>query len=104
MDSQESQSRANAIDKRLRLLLAEMESQVHLAERFPAEQLSFNEEMAQIKEFINVDEAGLAYECVVANLEQVPFVISGSAAVALLELGLLFKYKTDRPEDRWLQE
>ena len=104
MDSQEKQDRANAIYKRLRLVLAEMESQKHLAASFPAEQLSFNEEMAQIKEFINVGEAGPAYEVIVATLEQVPFAILGSAAVALLELGLLFRYKTDRPEDRWLQE
>jgi hypothetical protein len=81
-----------------------MESQKHLAAGFPAEQLSFNEEMAQIKEFINVGEAGPAYEVIVATLEQAPFAISGSAAAALLELGLLFRYRTDRPEDRWLQE
>jgi hypothetical protein len=56
--------------------------------------------MKQIREFVEVGEYGIAYESMVADIEALPFVLSGKAAVSLLELGLLFGYKTDRDEDR----
>jgi hypothetical protein len=46
------------------------------------------------------NELGIAYESMVCSLEQGPFTLSGKAAVALLEVGLLFGFKTDRPEDQ----
>lgn len=88
------------IEEKLLALLNEMETQDNLLSYYPDDRLSFAEEMAQIKEFIDVaGEYGLAYESIVANLEQVPFILSGKAAVNLLELGLLMKFKTDREED-----
>lgn len=56
--------------------------------------------MKQIREFVEVGEYGIAYESMVAHLEALPFVLSGKAAVSLLELGLLFGFKTEREEDR----
>ena len=67
---------------------------------YPSEGLSFEEEMEQIREFIEeAGEYGIAYECLVANLESAPFVITAKSTLALLEVALLFGFKTDRDED-----
>ena len=89
------------IKERLRAVLDEMKDQVQLSNHFGGESLSFDEEMEQIREFIeDAGEFGIAYEVLVANLAKVPFVISGKAAVYLLEAGLLLGYKTDDANDR----
>lgn len=62
--------------------------------------MSFDEEMEQIREYIeDAGEYAIAYESLVANLEQVPFVISGKAAIGLLEVGLVMGYKTEVDHD-----
>jgi hypothetical protein len=45
-------------------------------------------------------EYGLAYEAMVVELERGAFRLSGRAAVKLLEVGLLFGFKTERPQDK----
>ena len=87
------------ITRHLLSILSEIQGQNGVAAFYPKEQLSFHEEMNQIKEFIEVDEAGLAYESLVATLENMPFVLSSAAAIHLLEVGLLMGFKTQRPED-----
>ena len=63
--------------------------------------MSHKAEMDLIREFICVGgEYGLAYDYIIANLEQAPFVLSSKAALALLESGLLLKYKTSLDKDR----
>ena len=85
----------------LNLILQEMRVQTHLASHDSAEGLPFEAEMAQIEEYINLaGEFGVAYEVIVANLERVPFVLSGMASVRLLEVGLLLRFKTERDEDK----
>lgn len=42
---------------------------------------------------------GIAYEALIAMLEAFPFPLSSRAAIKLLEVGLLFRFKTARPED-----
>jgi hypothetical protein len=92
---------ANSIKERLRRLLSEMREQSQLASYFGGESLSFEEEMEQIREFIeDAGEYGIAYESIVSALEDIPFKISGKAAVNLLEVGLLLGYKTEKPSDR----
>jgi hypothetical protein len=89
------------ITERLRAVLDEMKKQVQLSNHFGGESLSFDEEMEQIREYIeDAGEFGIAYEVLVANLEHIPFVISGKAAVYLLEVSLLLGYKTDDAKDR----
>ena len=62
--------------------------------------MTFEEEMAQIGEYIHdAGEYGLAYEVIVVNAEEVPFVLSSKAAVKLLEVGLVMGFKTERPTD-----
>jgi hypothetical protein len=91
----------NSIADRLRSVLREMREQSHLANQFGGDCLSFDEEMEQVREYIeDVGEYGIAYECVVSMLEKVQFVLSGKAAINLLEVALLFGYKTERPSDK----
>lgn len=80
-------------------LLAEIEKQTNMAAYYGAGHLSFHDEMAQIREFIEHDEYEIAYECVVVNLEKDGYSLSGIAAVKLLEVGLLMHYKTERESD-----
>jgi hypothetical protein len=91
----------DVIESSLLKILKEMESQCELSTYYPDSMLSFEGNMEHIKEYIEVaGEYGLAYELIVVNLEQVPFILSGSAAINLLELGLIMKFKTDREEDK----
>jgi hypothetical protein len=96
-----SEDKRSMIVDRLRRVLKEMGmQQSEVAAYYPPEGLSLADELAQIDEFLGLaNELGAAYECIVANLETVPFVLSSPAALALLEAGLLMRYKTDREED-----
>jgi hypothetical protein len=84
----------------LEYVLLELERQSNLAHCYPDERLSFKDEMLQIREYIGVGEYNLAYESILVNLEQVPFTVSGLAAIKLLEVGLVMGYKTERSEDQ----
>ncbi|MBB3059991.1 hypothetical protein [Microbulbifer rhizosphaerae] len=91
------------VEKKLLGILEEMEAQKSLSTSYPEDGLSFEEEVQQIREYIeDAGEYSIAYEVIVANLEQIPFLLTGSSAVALLEVGLVMKYKTDREEDLFL--
>ena len=57
--------------------------------------------MRQLHEYISVaGEYGIAYESIIATLEQIPFTLSAAVAIKLLEVGLIMQYKTDRPQDK----
>lgn len=88
------------LEERLLMVLAEMDSQIKqmTACSSPGES-PLVESLAQMREYIQCDEKSLAYEVVVATLEKYPFLVSGRSAVALLEIGLIMQYKTDREED-----
>jgi len=63
--------------------------------------LAYPKQIEQIDEWINyADECGIAYESMVALLESEPIEISGAATVRLLEVALVFGFKTDRDEDK----
>ena len=56
--------------------------------------------LAELRELIfDADEFGLAYEEIVCVCEIGTFVLKGSDAVKLLEIGLLLGYKTARASD-----
>ena len=96
-----NQEREQRVEHNLIFILAEMEVQIGLANNYPEGGLSFAEEMAQMSEYIHTaGEYGLAYESIIANLETVPFKLSGVAAVRLLEAGLILGFKTERDEDK----
>jgi hypothetical protein len=88
------------IENLLTSLLCELVAQPEIASTYLPDKLSYVDEMAQLKEFIDVGEYGVAYESMVATLELYPFKITGPGAVKLLELGLFMGFKTERDEDR----
>ena len=93
--------RESMIEDRPIRVLAEMQAQREVASsHYPADRMPFDEEMAQIAEFIGpAGEFGMAYESIICSLETIPFTLSGGGTVALIEAALLMSYKTDRDED-----
>lgn len=91
---------ATIVARNLGSVLDEMESQTEVGKLYPPELMSFDEQMEQLRQYIEyAGEYAVAYESIVATLEEIPFVLSGPAAIKLLEVGLLMRYKTGRPED-----
>ena len=86
---------------RLFRVLDEMRTQrSRVVNHYPPERLSFEDEIANMDEWLGpANEFGIAYECIVASLELAPFTLSSTAAIALLEVGLLMRFKTDRECD-----
>ena len=91
---------AELIEDRLLRLTREIETQADVGRGFAPNVATFDQQLAFVREYIDVaGEYGLAYELLVALLEGHSFKITSSAAVGLLEVGLLLGYKTERPED-----
>jgi hypothetical protein len=91
----------NELESRLLAVLKELERQEQVSTNYPPHVLQFADEMKQIHEYVELaGEYGLAYESLVATIESHPFVLTGKAAISLLEIGLLLGFKTDRKEDR----
>jgi hypothetical protein len=89
------------IENNLSFVLAELGSQPEVGSFFPPESLSYQEQIGQLYEWVNdAGEYGLAYENVVSMLEVLPFKLSGKAAIKLLEVGLIFGFKTDSEADK----
>jgi hypothetical protein len=92
-------ARITLIEQNLTVVLSKIEGQSEVGATYSPGLLPFEQHMAQIHEFIDVGEYGLAYESMVASLEGYAFRLSGSAAVKLLEVGRLFGFKTERTRD-----
>ena len=88
------------IEKRLLMVLRELEKQAAVGSSYSGRELSFADEMRQLFEYVEVaGEYEIAYETIVVTVSAHPFILSGAGAVALLETGLLLGYKTSRKED-----
>lgn len=88
------------VEANLSEILSEVRQQEHVDATFPKDLLSFPEQMAQVQEWIeHAGEYGIAYESLVSLLERFPFKLSSQRSVKLLEVGLLMRFKTERPED-----
>ena len=89
------------IENKLLFILEELENQPEVAKYYPPDMLSYQDSMSFLRELIDLaGEYGIAYESIISALELFPYNVTGKAAVKLLELGLIFQYKTDRPDDR----
>lgn len=89
------------VKDRLLVIIDELGRQAAVGSAYGNSELAFHDEMKQLREYVEyAGEFGVAYESIVASIEGHPFTLSNSAAIALLELGLIMKYKTDRLEDR----
>ena len=86
---------------RLLCVLEENRESAKMVKHYSDKFLSYDERITKNRVFIEVaGEYGLAYEYLVGAIELHPFVLSGKAVISLLELGLVFGFKSDRPEDR----
>ena len=91
----------NVIKDKLIFILSELEQQKDIAKFYSDSSLSYFDEMTQIREYLELaGEYSLAYETIVATLEFHPFYLSSKAAVKLLEVGLIMRFKTESEEDR----
>lgn len=89
------------IEGNLNFILGEMKAQPGIAQHYPPGGLTYDEHLAQIHEFIaDAGEYSLAYEYIVGALESIPFRLTGTAAVKLLEIGLLVGFKSEREIDK----
>jgi len=89
------------IQIRLLYIVKELEQQTEVAATYSTTSLPFAAEMSQIREFATLaGEYGLAYESLVEAIQSHPFVLSGQAAISLLELGLIFGFQTELAVDR----
>lgn len=94
-------SDSELIESNLSFILSEMEGQPEIAQHYPPDALSYEDQIVQIHEFIDLaGEYGLAYEYINGALESLPFKISGEAAVKLLEVGLLMGFKSSLDRDK----
>ncbi len=89
------------VRQNLSVVHQELCKQAAAATNMPPDQMAFDMQMDQIREWIDdVGEYGIAYESLVSLLERHPFQLSGNAAIKLLEVGLLLGYKTEKTPDR----
>ncbi|HEY1996820.1 hypothetical protein [Paraburkholderia sp.] len=96
-----NQSDHEIIEINLMLVLEEMEGQPEVGNSYPPDGISYEDEMVQIREFIDLaGEYGLAFEYINGALERFPYRISGKAAIKLLEAGLLMGFKSENDEDK----
>ena len=93
-------NRTEVITRNLSTVLAELARQTEVAQHFPPEYLGFAEQMDQLREWLDVNEFGLAYETIMVLLEQRPFRLSGTTVIRLLEVALLMRYKSNLEEDK----
>jgi len=90
------------VEDKLLYILSELEQQKDIGDTYSKESLPFEEEMEQIREYIEfAGEYSVAYETIVATLESHKFLLSSKAAVFLLEVGLVMGFKTEREEDNF---
>jgi hypothetical protein len=87
------------VEANLSCVMREMAAHPEAAD--PTDTASFEELMSDVRKWIeDHGEYGIAYEAMVVELERGAFHLSGRAAVKLLEVGLLFGFKTARPQDK----
>jgi hypothetical protein len=94
--------RTHFIIERLSQVLSEMEQQSDVVASHAAGSggQPLDASFLRIWQSIEVSgDWGLAYESIVADLETLPFRLSGKSAIALLEVGLLLQFKTSRDTD-----
>ncbi len=80
-----------AIANNLLFIVNEIAKQEHLQFYYPPETMSFNEQIEEIREYIDVYEYGLAYEGILCIFNEVAFEVTSNTAIKLLEVGLLIK-------------
>jgi hypothetical protein len=84
-----------SVRNKLTDLVKELSSQKDAIEDHPG-LASFEEQVAQVEEFIEYAEWGLAYDIILSWLEDGNFLLSGKNALSLTWLGLYMSCKAQR--------
>ncbi|MDX3773853.1 hypothetical protein QE250_06995, partial [Chromatiaceae bacterium AAb-1] len=85
----------------LKTVLNEMRKQPLVGSYYPEGSLSYEDDMAQISEYIEVaGEYGIAFDTIISNLKIFPFVLSGSAAAKLVEVAVIFECECSAQESK----
>ncbi len=87
------------ITNRLLMVWRAMEQQPEALLPFAKTNENAKEQLRILLSMITCNEPALAYDVIIYSIEGGGFVFSGAVALALLELGLLFGYKTNRDID-----
>ncbi|PHN76472.1 hypothetical protein [Pseudomonas syringae] len=88
------------IENNLVLRIDEIKIQPEVASYISHESLSYSDQIEQLAEWLHrAGEYGFVYESIVPLLETLPFKLSGVASVKLLEVGLIFGFKTETEAD-----
>lgn len=87
------------ITSKLEAILAEIKGKKDSYEKSNDEEMPYDEQIVQIREYIENREYGLAYETIICILEKLDADIPAKISVVLIELALLFRFKTERSED-----
>ncbi|WP_115515126.1 MULTISPECIES: hypothetical protein [Xanthomonas] len=91
---------AELVEKNLLSIIGELAEQAAVGAEFSRDEMSLSDQIRQMTEWVeDAGEYGLAYENIVCLLEGCPFFLRGLNAVKLLELGLIFGFKTDLDKD-----
>ncbi|WP_295936035.1 hypothetical protein [uncultured Xanthomonas sp.] len=89
------------IEENLLAIIGELAEQTEVGAEFAGDEMSLSDQIEQMTEWVEgAGEYGLAYENIVCLLEGCPFILRGRNAVKLLELGLIFGFKTDMDRDK----
>ena len=84
----------DVIENNLSLVIDEMAAQSDVAKTYPAGLLPHIDHMEQLKEWLDVGEAGIAYESIDDSLEKLPYTLSDRAAAKLSEAGRLLGFSS----------
>ncbi|MEP9528648.1 hypothetical protein [Xanthomonas euvesicatoria] len=88
------------LKENLSIIILELAKQAEVGKSFSEKEMAYADQIAQMVEWVeNAGEYGLAYENIVCLLESYSFILSGSAAVKLLEVGVIFGFKTELDKD-----
>ncbi|PPV06216.1 hypothetical protein [Xanthomonas bromi] len=92
---------AELVEKNLLYIIDELAGQAAVRSEFSHDEMTLCDQIKQMTEWVeDAGEYGLAYENIVCLLEECSFFLRGLSAVKLLELGLIFGFKTDMDKDR----
>lgn len=87
-------------DKNLEYVVEQLSQLRELSDIEDSNQMPIADQIRQIGEWISANETNIAYESIVCIMEKYNFVVPSLCAIKLLEVGLMFRYKTDRDEDK----
>ena len=93
------QKRLALLEAHLIGLAKELGTHIHEPNYLDESTKTFQESMEDVNEYIDVGEYGIAYELIVALLEQAPFLVSANFALKLLKVGLLLEGKRGHGDD-----